>query len=282
MGRITVKSLLQMKQRREKIAMITAYDFPTAKILDEAGLHILLVGDSLGMVVQGYDTTLPVTLDHMIYHTKMVARAAKQAMVVADMPFMTASVSTESTLCQAGRLMQESGCHGVKLEGGELIAEPIRRLVQSGIPVMGHIGLTPQSVHAFGGFSIQGRTEQEAKQLFQDAKILEEAGAFAVVLEAVPAEVAEMISSHLTIPTIGIGAGVQCDGQVLVFHDMVGYTSGYIPKHNKRYLNLADMITMAAKNYMEEVAAKQFPSEAQTVHLREDVSEILNAMKRED
>lgn len=282
MGRITVKSLLQMKQRQEKIAMMTAYDFPTAKILDEAGMHLLLVGDSLGMVVQGHDTTLPVTIDNMIYHGSMVARAAKQAMVVVDMPFMTASISVEETLHHAGRIMQESGCHGVKLEGGSPVAKSVQRLVESGIPVMAHIGLTPQSVHAFGGFSVQGRTKETAKRLLHDAKVLEEAGAFAVVLEAVPAEVAAIISNHLTIPTIGIGAGSECDGQVLVFHDMVGFTSGYIPKHNKRYLNLAELITSAAKTYIEEVSVGQFPGDAQSVHIRQDELEILDAMKEEE
>ncbi len=271
-----------MKQRQEKIAMMTAYDFPTAKILDEAGMHLLLVGDSLGMVVQGHDTTLPVTIDNMIYHGSMVARAAKQAMVVVDMPFMTASISVEETLHHAGRIMQESGCHGVKLEGGSPVAKSVQRLVESGIPVMAHIGLTPQSVHAFGGFSVQGRTKETAKRLLHDAKVLEEAGAFAVVLEAVPAEVAAIISNHLTIPTIGIGAGSECDGQVLVFHDMVGFTSGYIPKHNKRYLNLAELITSAAKTYIEEVSAGQFPGDAQSVHIRQDELEILDAMKEEE
>jgi 3-methyl-2-oxobutanoate hydroxymethyltransferase len=282
MSRITVKSLLQMKQKSIKIAMMTAYDFPTASILDTAGIHILLVGDSLGMVVQGRDTTLPVTLEHMIYHAEMVSRASKQAMVVADMPFMTGSVSVEDTLRQAGRLMQESGCHAVKIEGGERAADSIRRLVQAGIPVMGHIGLTPQSVHALGGFAVQGRTEKAALRLMRDALALEEAGAFAVVLEAVPEEVAGIITSRLTIPTIGIGAGVQCDGQVLVFHDMVGYTSGYIPKHNKRYLNMAELIASAAKSYIEEVQNALFPGIEQTVHLREEEASVIDAMKKEE
>ncbi len=281
MGQITVKSLLQMKQKGNKIAMMTAYDFPTAKILDSAGMHILLVGDSLGMVVQGRDTTLPVTLEHMIYHAQMVSRAAANAMVVADMPFMTGSISVEDTLKNAGKLMQESGCHAVKIEGGESCAKSVHRLVEAGIPVMAHIGLTPQSVHALGGFSVQGRTEKAAVRLMRDARALEEAGAFGIVLEAVPVEVAAIITERLSIPTIGIGAGVYCDGQVLVFHDMAGYTSGYIPKHNKRYLNLAEQIESAAKSYIQEVQDEKFPGALQTVHLREEEASVIDAMKKE-
>jgi 3-methyl-2-oxobutanoate hydroxymethyltransferase len=282
MNRITVKSLVLMKKEGTKIAMMTAYDFPTASILDAAGMHVLLVGDSLGMVVQGNETTLPVTLSQMIYHTSMVSRAAKQAMVVADMPFMTGSVSIENTLQNAARLMQESGCHAVKIEGGEEIAHFVNRLVEAGIPVMGHIGLTPQSVHAFGGFAVQGRTKQTAMRLLRDALALQDAGAFAIVLEAVPDEVAGIITSRLNIPTIGIGAGVHCDGQVLVFHDMVGYTSGYIPKHNKRYLNMAELIESAAKSYIEEVQNAQFPGKEQTVHLRNEEASVIDAMKKEE
>ncbi len=282
MSPITVKTLLQMKQRGEKIAMMTAYDFPTANLLDSAGMHILLVGDSLGMVVQGHQTTLPVTLDNMVYHTEMVARAAKHAMVVADMPFLTASVSAEQTLLHAGKLMQATGCQGVKLEGGEQFAKSVSQLVQAGIPVMGHIGLTPQSVHALGGFSVQGRTKEAATQMLRDALALEAAGAFAIVLEAVPTEVAQIITHRLTIPTIGIGAGASCDGQVLVFHDMVGYTSGYIPKHNKRYSNLAELISSAAKTYIEDVSAGIFPGEEQSVHLRAEETAILSELEKEE
>lgn len=256
-----------MKQAGQPIAMMTAYDFPTANLLDEAGIHVLLIGDSLGMVVQGHSTTLPVTLDDMVYHTSLVARAAKSAMVVADLPFMSYQVSTEQALLSAGRLMKEAGAHAVKLEGGEEVLETVRALVNAGIPVMGHLGLTPQSVHAFGGFSIRGRTLEQAKRIFHDAKALEDAGAFAVVLEMVPAELAESVSQNLSIPTIGIGAGPECDGQVLVFHDMMGLTAGYIPKHNKCYANLAETVVSAAKQYAAEVESKAFPGEEQTAHL---------------
>lgn len=256
--------------------MMTAYDHPTAQLLDEAGMHILLVGDSLGMVVQGNTTTVPVTLDDIIYHTRMVARGASLALVVADMPFLTTHGTAEDVLQKAGRLMQEGGAHAVKIEGGKELAPVISRLVTAGIPVMGHIGLMPQSVHALGGFSVQGRTVESAKRMLDDALALEQAGAFAIVLEMVPAEVAEFISSKLRIPTIGIGAGAGCDGQVLVFHDAMGYTSGYIPKHNKAYANLADTILSAARDYVREVTDRTFPGEAQTVHLKpEELDKLL-------
>ena len=275
---VTVRTLLKMKQSKERIAMVTAYDFPTARLLEEAGVHILLIGDSLGMVVQGQSTTLPVTLDEMVYHTRMVSRAATQALVVADMPFLSAQVSVEETLHNAGRLMAEGGAHAVKLEGGAEVAPVVRRLVQAGIPVMAHIGLTPQSVHALGGFTVQGRTPEQAKRMLQDAKALEEAGAFAVVLEMVPAEVAHSVSERLSIPTIGIGAGPDCDGQVLVFHDMMGYTSGYIPKHNKRYAELAQIIRTAAREYVQEVSSGVFPGPDQTVFLKPEERTELEPM----
>jgi len=281
MSNLTTRQLQNMKQRGERIAMMTAYDYPTAALLDEAGLHALLIGDSLGMVVQGHTTTLPVTLDDMVYHTRMVARATKRAMVIADMPFMTYHTSAEDTLKNAARLMQEGGAGAVKLEGGQQLAATVARLVDAGIPVMGHLGLLPQSVHAIGGFSVQARTTEAAKQLLTDARALQAAGAFAIVLEMVPAEVAEVVTAGLAIPTIGIGAGQQCDGQVLVFHDMTGYTSGYIPKHNKRYAALADVIADAAKAYVEEVRSGAFPSEAQTIHLRAEDAHIVVAMTEE-
>lgn len=259
---------MKMKQSGEKIAMMTAYDYPTASLLSESGMHILLVGDSLGMVVQGRNTTLPVTLDDMVYHTKLVSRGAQGQMVVTDLPFMTYQVSMEDALKSAGRLMSEAGAHGVKLEGGRQVAPTIRRLVDVGVPVMAHVGLTPQSVHALGGFSVQGKTTEAAKRMIDDALALEEAGAFAVVLEMVPAELAQVISSKLTIPTIGIGAGPDCDGQVLVFHDFIGYTSGYIPKHNKRYANVAQIIKKAASQYVVDVAEGKFPEEEQTVRFK--------------
>ncbi len=257
-----------MKQAGEKIAMVTAYDYPTAKLLEEAGVHALLVGDSLGMVVQGQSTTVPVTLDDILYHTRMVTRAVTRPLVVADMPFLSNQISIETTLRNAGRLMQEGGAHAVKMEGGAELADTVHRLVQAGIPVMAHVGLTPQSVHALGGFAVQGRKLPEVERMLDAVTALEQSGAFAVVLEAVPAEVAEAITKRLTIPTIGIGAGAGCDGQVLVFHDMMGYTSGYIPKHNKQYATLASTIVQAAKSYVQDVATGQFPGPDQTVYLK--------------
>jgi len=275
---VTVRTLANMKRAGEKIAMLTAYDYPTAKLLSEAGVHVLLVGDSLGMVVQGQPTTVPVTLDHMVYHASLVSRGAEGAMVVADLPFLTYQVSAEEALRSAGRLMQEGGVHGVKLEGGREMAKTVRRLVDAGIPVMGHIGLTPQSVHTFGGFTVQGKTADRALEMMEDALALEEAGAFSIVLEAVPAEVAAEITHRLSIPTIGIGAGPDCDGQVLVFHDFIGYTSGYIPKHNKRYADLASVIRDAARQYIEEVAQGVFPGEEQTVHLQDGELRLFQSM----
>ncbi|WP_067930103.1 3-methyl-2-oxobutanoate hydroxymethyltransferase [Alicyclobacillus kakegawensis] len=267
---VTIRTFLRMKQAGEKIAMMTAYDYPSAQLLEEAGVHALLIGDTLGMVVQGNGTTLPVTLEDVIYHTRMVARAVTRPLVVADLPFMTYQVSPEQALVSAGRLMSEGGAQAVKLEGGAAMAETVRRLVDAGVPVMGHIGLTPQSVHAFGGFKVQGRTAAAAKRLLDDALALQEAGAFSVVLELVPDEVAQAVSERLTIPTIGIGAGPHCDGQVLVFHDAMGYTTGYIPKHNKRFAQLADTIRSAAAAYVQEVASGQFPGPDQTVQLKEE------------
>ncbi|MCL6636604.1 MAG: 3-methyl-2-oxobutanoate hydroxymethyltransferase [Alicyclobacillus sp.] len=273
--KMTVQTLWKMKQAGQRIAMLTAYDYPTARLLDEAGVHALLVGDSLGMVFQGHETTVKVTLEQMIYHTEMVSRAAQQALVIADLPFLCASLPEGEALRCAGRLMQEGGAGAVKLEGGRAFASLVRRLVQAGIPVMGHLGLTPQSVHALGGFSVQGRTRAAVEQLLDDARALVEAGVFAIVLELIPAEVAARVTRELPIPTIGIGAGPDCDGQVLVFHDFVGYTSGYVPKHNKRYAELADAIRRAAATYIQEVGDGVFPGPEQTVHLKPEEAEAL-------
>ncbi|GGJ05057.1 3-methyl-2-oxobutanoate hydroxymethyltransferase [Alicyclobacillus cellulosilyticus] len=271
---ITVRTLLRMKEAGEHIAMLTAYDYPTARLLAESGVHILLVGDSLGNVVQGQPSTLPVTLDHMVYHTQMVARAVTslpegtaRPLVVTDLPFLTYQVSPEEALRSAGRILQEGGAQAVKLEGGAEVAPTVARLVAAGIPVMAHIGFTPQSVHALGGYAVQGKTLEQAKRLLADAKALEAAGAFAVVLELVPAEVAQAVTERLRIPTIGIGAGPHCDGQVLVFHDFCGYSPGRVPRHNKRYAHLAEVIAQAAKSYVAEVQAGEFPGPAQTVRL---------------
>lgn len=256
---VTVTTFQKMKARRQKIAVLTAYDFPTARFLDEAGVDCLLVGDSLGMLVLGYDSTVPVTMADMIHHTRAVSRGTKRALVVADLPFMSYQVSPEEALKNAGRLLQEGGAQAVKLEGGEQMAPTVRRLVQAGIPVMGHVGLTPQSVHALGGYRVQGKTEAAARRLMDDAVSLAEAGAFAVVLEMVPQQVAQLVTERCPVPTIGIGAGVGCDGQVLVIHDLLGLNAGHVPKFVKRYADLAAEMKQAVSRYVAEVRDGSFP-----------------------
>jgi 3-methyl-2-oxobutanoate hydroxymethyltransferase len=258
-SRITTAVIRDMKKKNQKICMLTAYDYPTALIVDEAGIDVVLVGDSLGMVMLGYDSTLPVTMDEMIHHTKAVSRAAKHAMVVGDMPFMSYQVSPEDALYNAGRFLQEAGAQGVKLEGGREVAEITRRITSAGIPVMAHLGLTPQSVHQFGGYKVQGKEEQAAKRIMEDAKILEEAGAFSIVLECVPAALAKAVTQSLTIPTIGIGAGIDCDGQVLVLHDMVGMFDRFIPKFVKTYAELNVKMKEAVNQYIDDVRKGNFP-----------------------
>jgi len=249
-----------MKSKKEKIVMLTAYDYSTAKLVDEAGIPLILVGDSLGMVILGYDSTIPVTMDEMIHHTKAVARGAKQAMVIGDMPFMTYQISTADALRNAARFMQEGGAQAIKLEGGVVVAETVKRIVECGIPVMGHIGLTPQSVHQLGGHRVQGKTQEAAERLLKDAQALEQAGAFAVVLELVPAPLSKLISQKITIPTIGIGAGPDCDGQVQVVSDLLGLFSDFVPKHAKQYAKLADSIKTALAGYIAEVKTGEFPT----------------------
>ena len=258
--RLTIDRIQQMKQAGAKVAMLTAYDYPSAKLLDEAGVPMLLVGDSLGMVVLGYDSTIPVTMDDMVHHTKAVVRGSKNALVVADMPFMSYQTGWADALRNAGRLLQETGCQAVKLEGGERVAETVSRLVEAGIPVMGHLGLTPQSVNQFSGYHVQAKTPRAAIQLLHDAKTLQDAGAFAIVLEAVPAMVAKRITETLTVPTIGIGAGPYCDGQVQVFHDMLGLFEDFVPKHAKRYATLSETIKAAVHTYVNEVMTGAFPT----------------------
>lgn len=260
MKRIRVPDLKAMKQRGEKIAMLTAYDATMTRLLDRAGLDVLLVGDSLGMVLQGYETTLPVTLDAMVYHTQAVSRGAKRALVVADMPFLTYQVSVSDAVRNAGRLMQEGGAHAVKIEGGRPVVETVRRLVEIGIPVMGHLGLTPQAVHQLGGFRQQAKLTQDAQRLLEDAKALESGGAFAIVLESIPAEVAKTVTRELTIPTIGIGAGPFCDGQVLVCYDALGITQEGVPSFVKRYADIGGMIVEAAKAYAADVKQNTAPA----------------------
>jgi 3-methyl-2-oxobutanoate hydroxymethyltransferase len=260
-NKITTSVVQKMKREGEKISMLTAYDYSTSAAMDEAGIDIILVGDSLGMVVLGYDSTLPVTMEDMIHHTRAVSRAAKRAMVLGDMPFMSYQVSNEEALRNAGRLMKEAGAHGVKLEGGKEVAEIVMKITSSGIPLMGHLGLTPQSVHQLGGYKVQGKDDKTAKRLMEDARILEEAGAFSIVLECVPARLAGEISRSLTIPTIGIGAGVECDGQVLVVNDMLGMFDKFTPKFVKKYAQLNIDIRTAIEQYIGEVKDMKFPGE---------------------
>jgi len=269
--RITVADLVAMKRRGERIVMVTAYDFPSARLVDEAGIPVILVGDSLGNTVLGYETTIPVTLADMLHHTRAVTRAVRRALVVADMPFLTFQVTPEEALRNAGRLVQEGGAQAVKLEGGGPVVETVARLVRAGIPVMGHLGLTPQSVHALGGFRLQARTAGAVRQLFEDALALEEAGAFAIVLELVPAPVARAVSEVLTIPTIGIGAGPGCDGQVQVLTDLLHFLPGPLPRHARAYLDLASLVSDALRRYAEDVRSGAFPGEAESFGLPRDL-----------
>ena len=256
--RVTAPSLARRKSRGEPIAMLTAYDFTFARIFDAAGIDVLLVGDSLGNVVQGHDTTLPVTLDETIYHTRLVARAAQRALVVADMPFGTFQISPEEALRNAVRCVKEGGAHAVKLEGGVAMAATISRIVAAEIPVMGHVGLTPQAVHRMGGHRVQGRSEDGAQRVIEDARAVQDAGAFAVVLEGMPADLAREVTRELAIPTIGIGAGVDCDGQVLVMHDMLGL-SDWTPSFVKNYAAIGVTVAQAARRFAEEVRERKFP-----------------------
>jgi len=263
-SKVTIHTLRQMKERGEKIAVLTAYDATFARLLDEAGADVLLVGDSLGMVVQGHDTTLPVTLDEIAYHTRAVVRGARRAHVVGDMPFMSYQASIEQGVANAGRLMKEGGCHSVKLEGGAIHADLVRRLVAAGIPVMGHIGLTPQSYHQLGGFKVQGRDDGGRQRLLDDARALEDAGAYSIVLEAIPSDIAREISAAVSVPTIGIGAGVGCDGQVLVCYDMLGMDESFKPRFVRRYATLGQTIKESVGRYVAEVRGGQFPSDAES------------------
>ncbi len=259
--KVTTATLQEMKKRGEKITMLTAYDYTMAKLVDEAGIDMILVGDSLGMVVLGYDTTLPVKMEDMIHHTTAVVRGRKRALVVADMPFLSYEVSVEEAVRNAGRLVQDAGAEAVKLEGGKEVANAIEAIVNAGIPVVGHLGLTPQSVNKFGGFKVQGKNEAAARQLIQDAKILTEAGAFSIVLECIPWAIAKMITDEVPIPVIGIGAGPYCDGQVLVFHDIVGLYDKFVPKFVKQYAQVGQVIRDACSQFANEVRQGRFPAE---------------------
>lgn len=260
--RLTIASMQKMKQKQEPITMLTAYDYPSARLAQEAGIDMILVGDSLGNVVLGYDTTIPVTIDDIVYHTRAVARGAADTFIVSDMPFMTYGVSRETTLNNAAVIMQKGGAQAVKLEGGAEIADDVRALVRAGIPVMGHIGLTPQSVHQLSGYRVQGKAEQEAKALMEDALALEQAGAFSIVLELITEPIAAAIGEALTIPVIGIGAGRGCDGQVIVYHDLLQYASPYIQKKFvKPYADIGSTVRKAIEQYVDEVKSGQFPAE---------------------
>jgi len=262
--RLTAPRIVDMKRRGEPIVVVTAYDFPTARIADEAGVEILLVGDSLGTVVLGYENTLPVTVEDILHHTRAVVRAKPSALVVADMPFMSYQVSDEQAILNAGRMIQEGGADAVKLEGGERVAPAIRRMVEAGIPVMGHLGLTPQSVLAFGGYKVQARGEADQERLLREAALLEKSGCFSLVLEGIPARLGGLVTRAIGIPTIGIGAGAQCDGQVLVSHDLLGLYLGHQPKFVRRYAALGEAMREAFGRFTADVKGRRFPSDAES------------------
>ncbi|MCT4597902.1 MAG: 3-methyl-2-oxobutanoate hydroxymethyltransferase [Vallitalea sp.] len=271
MKKITTETIRRKKKNNEIITMLTAYDYPTAEILDEAGIDMLLVGDSLGMVVLGYDNTTEVTMEDMLHHVKAVTRGSKRSLIVADLPFLSYHIGINETVKNAGRLIQEGKANAVKLEGGKEVVPQVKAIVNAGIPVMGHIGLTPQSINQLGGYYVQGKSEEDAKKLIEDAKALEQAGAFSIVLECVPTELAKLITNELSIPTIGIGAGCDCDGQVLVTHDVLGLYSRMVPKFVKQYANIRESIVDATKEYITEVKEKSFPSNEHVFHLQEEV-----------
>lgn len=275
-NKVTIPFLLEKKNKQEKIAALTAYDFPTAKILDEAGIDLILVGDSLGMVVLGYENTIPVTMDEMIHHTKAVTRAVQRALVVGDMPYFSYHLSVDDTVANAARFLKEAGTSAVKIEGAsKKRLKLIESLVEAEIPVMGHVGLTPQSIHHLGRFKVKGRQKEEAERILKDAQNLEKAGVFAVILECVPLELAGIITEALTVPTIGIGAGPLCDGQILVFHDLAGFSHGYLPKFVKKYIDLHAVLSGAIAGYVQDVKANTFPSDQHSYH-----SQAVNNVKR--
>ncbi|MEO7994408.1 MAG: 3-methyl-2-oxobutanoate hydroxymethyltransferase [bacterium] len=276
--RITIKTLQRQADRGEKIAMVTAYDAPSTKLAERAGADILLVGDSLGMVVLGYPNTLSVTLDDMLHHIKAVARVSQHALVIGDMPFMSYQVSAEQAVSNAGRLIQEGGTHAVKLEGGARIAGQIQKIIDAGIPVMGHLGLTPQSIHQFGGYKVQGKTAEAARQMVADAHLLESLGCFALVLECVPSDLAAHIARDLTIPVIGIGAGQEVDGQVLVFHDLLQFGTEYAPKFVRAYADLNESVPAAIAAFVRDVKAGTFPSSDEAYAPTQAVLEALEAI----
>lgn len=271
----TVLTFREAKEKGEKLTMLTAYDYSTAKLIDEAGVNSILVGDSLGNVILGYEDPIPVTMEDMIHHGAAVSRGTKNALLIVDMPFMSYQVSVEEALKNAGRLMKEGGADAVKLEGGHRVCPQIRAMVEAGIPVCAHVGMTPQSVNAFGGFKVQAKTEEAARLLIEEALAVEEAGAFAVVMECVPAKLASLVTEKVSIPTIGIGAGAGCDGQVLVYADMLGMFSDFIPKFVKQYAHVGDAMKEAIRSYIDEVGSGTFPAEEHTFKIEDDVIEKL-------
>jgi 3-methyl-2-oxobutanoate hydroxymethyltransferase len=283
--RVTIPSLSEKKQRGERITALTAYDHPTARIVDEAGVDIILVGDSLGMVVLGYENTMPVTMDEMIHHTKAVTRAAKRSLVVGDMPYFSFHISVEEAVANASRFIKEAGAQAVKIEGAtEKRLKLIETFLEAEIPVMGHVGLTPQSIYHLGMFKVRGKDIVEAKKIVRDAVELERAGAFCVVLECIPMELAKIITHKLKVPTIGIGAGPHCDGQILVFHDLVGYANGYLPKFVKRYAHVHETLSEAVQGYTRDVKEGIFPDDHHSYHLKSPgaLDEILEEVKSEE
>lgn len=273
--KVTILDLQEKKQRGEPITMLTAYDYPTALLVDRAGIDIILVGDSLAMVVLGHENTVAVTMDEMLHHCKAVARGAKYPLLVGDMPFLSYQVDRREAVRNAGRFLKEGGMDVVKLEGGQEMADTVKAIVDAGIPVMGHIGLTPQSISKLGGFRVQGKSVEAAKKLLADAVALEEAGAFAMILEAVPDRLAKLITERVTIPTIGIGAGPDCDGQVLVIHDLIGLFDRFTPKFVKRYANIFPILTEALEQYRQEVLSGTFPGREHSFSMSDEVYEAL-------
>jgi 3-methyl-2-oxobutanoate hydroxymethyltransferase len=277
-GQLTARDIVAMKRAGQRIAALTAYDYTSAQMIDAAGVPLILIGDSLGTVVQGEDTTLPVTLDQIIYHSRCASRGTRRALLVADMPFMTYQISPEDALRNAARMLTEGKAGAVKIEGGTDIAPTVKKIVSAGIPVCGHLGFTPQSAHALGGPRIQGREPADAVSMVADAKALELAGAFAIVLELVPALVAQEISHRICIPTIGIGSGPQCDGEIQVFHDLFGLYTDFVPRHTRRYLNVAQEISTAARQYVDDVIAGKFPGPEQTCDLGAQAKERFRSL----
>lgn len=269
--RLTIKDIQKMKEKHEPIVMLTAYDATSARVAEAADVPLILVGDTLGMVVQGHNSTIPVTMEHMIYHTEIVSRVTQKPLIVGDLPFMSYTISEEQALQNAARMMQEGRASCVKLEGGVTMASTIKRIVDVGIPVMAHIGLTPQSVNQFGGFKVQGKQIESARQLIRDAEAVQEAGAFAVVLELVPTKLSELISEKLSIPTIGIGAGVGCDGQVQVFHDILALFDDFVPKHTKQFANVGEIMREAVREYKAQTLARTFPTDENSFVMSDEV-----------